>query len=102
MSNRTEDDLTAAVLARLEGVSDARFRQIMSSLIRHLHAFVRETELTDAEWFEGIRFLTATGKKCDEKRQEYILLSDTLGASANGTPRPLLPDCGATNWWRPG
>ena len=81
MSDRTEANLTAAVLARLDGVSDARFRQIMTCLVKHLHAFVRETDLTDAEWFEGIQFLTATGKKCDEKRQEYILLSDTLGVS---------------------
>jgi hypothetical protein len=46
----------------------------MSSLIRHLHSFVREVELTEEEWMAGIQFLTATGKKCDEKRQEFILL----------------------------
>jgi hydroxyquinol 1,2-dioxygenase len=81
MQSSTEQNLTNAVLARLEGATDARFRQIMTSLIRHLHAFVSETELTEAEWFAGIQFLTATGQKCDDKRQEYILLSDTLGAS---------------------
>ncbi|MGQ0579371.1 MAG: intradiol ring-cleavage dioxygenase [Betaproteobacteria bacterium] len=81
MRNLNEADLTDAVLARLEHASDARFKQIMESLVRHLHAFVRETELTEAEWFAGIQFLTATGKKCDDKRQEYILLSDTLGVS---------------------
>jgi len=81
MPDRTEENLTEAVLARLHGTSDARFRQVMTSLIKHLHAFVRETGLTEAEWFDGIRFLTATGQKCDEKRQEYILLSDTLGVS---------------------
>jgi hydroxyquinol 1,2-dioxygenase len=53
----------------------------MSSLVRHLHAFVREVELTEEEWLAGIQFLTATGQKCDEKRQEFILLSDTLGVS---------------------
>jgi hydroxyquinol 1,2-dioxygenase len=53
----------------------------MSSLIRHLHDFVREVELTEDEWVAGIQFLTATGQKCDEKRQEFILLSDTLGVS---------------------
>ncbi len=52
-----------------------------ASLIRHLHAFVRETELTEEEWLAGIEFLTATGHKCDERRQEFILLSDTLGVS---------------------
>lgn len=81
MTTFSEENLTEAALARLAGATDPRFRTIMESLIRHLHAFVRETELTEAEWFEGIRFLTATGQKCDERRQEYILLSDTLGVS---------------------
>jgi hydroxyquinol 1,2-dioxygenase len=81
MRNLTEQNLTDAVLAKLEGATDARFRQIMTSLIGHLHAFVREVELTESEWFAGIQFLTATGQKCDDKRQEYILLSDTLGVS---------------------
>jgi len=81
MRNLTEANLTDAVLGKLEGVTDARFKQIMTSLIKHLHAFVREVELTEEEWFTGIQFLTATGQKCDDKRQEYILLSDTLGVS---------------------
>ncbi|HTS54947.1 MAG TPA: intradiol ring-cleavage dioxygenase [Burkholderiales bacterium] len=81
MRNLTEANLTDAVLAKLEGATDPRFKQIMASLIRHLHAFVREVELTEEEWFTGIQFLTATGQKCDGKRQEYILLSDTLGVS---------------------
>jgi hydroxyquinol 1,2-dioxygenase len=79
--NLSEADLTDAVLARLARCEDARFKEIMTSLIRHLHAFVREVELTEAEWLEGIRFLTATGQKCDADRQEYILLSDVLGVS---------------------
>jgi hydroxyquinol 1,2-dioxygenase len=81
MRNLTEKNLTDAVLAKLDGTTDARFKQIMVSLITHLHAFVREVELTEEEWFTGIQFLTATGQKCDDKRQEYILLSDTLGVS---------------------
>jgi hydroxyquinol 1,2-dioxygenase len=81
MRNLNEANLTNAVLAKLDGAPDARFRQVMCSLIRHLHAFAREVELTEAEWFEGINFLTATGKMCDAKRQEFILLSDTLGVS---------------------
>ena len=81
MRNLTEQNLTDAVLGKLEGATDARFKQIMTSLIKHVHAFVREVELTEAEWFAGIQFLTATGQKCDDKRQEYILLSDTLGVS---------------------
>ena len=81
MRNLSEATLTDAVLAKLAGATDARFKQIMMSLIKHLHAFVREVELTDEEWLTGIEFLTATGQKCDQKRQEYILLSDTLGVS---------------------
>lgn len=81
MRNLNEANLTDAALARLEGAPDARFKQIMTSLIRHLHGFIRETELTEQEWLTGIQFLTATGQKCDDTRQEYILLSDTLGVS---------------------
>ena len=81
MRNLTEADLTDAVVARLARCEDPRFRQIMTSLIRHVHDFVREVELTEAEWLEGIKFLTATGQKCDDRRQEFILLSDVLGVS---------------------
>lgn len=81
MRNLTEANLTGAVVARLEKTADPRFKQVMTSLIRHLHAFVREVDLTEEEWFEGIQFLTAAGKQCDDKRQEYILLSDVLGVS---------------------
>ena len=81
MRNLTEGNLTEAVLAKLEGAADARFKKIMGSLIRHMHKFIRETELTEKEWITAIQFLTATGKKCDDKRQEFILLSDTLGVS---------------------
>lgn len=81
MQTDLEKTLTEAVIARLPDDTDSRFRQIMSSLIRHLHDFVREVELTEEEWFEGIKFLTATGQKCDDRRQEFILLSDILGIS---------------------
>jgi len=81
MRDLSESTLTAAVLERLVDCRDPRFQQVMSSLIRHLHAFVRETELTEAEWLTAIQFLTATGQRCDDKRQEFILLSDTLGVS---------------------
>ena len=81
MRNPIEHDLTASVLARVESAADPRFKEVMAGLIRHLHDFVREVELTEDEWFECIKFLTATGQKCDGKRQEYILLSDTLGVS---------------------
>jgi hydroxyquinol 1,2-dioxygenase len=81
MRNLSEANLTDAVLARLDGATDPRFKTIMTSLVQHLHAFIRETGLTEKEWLTGIRFLTATGQKCDAARQEYILLSDTLGVS---------------------
>lgn len=82
MKTLTENNLTAAVLARLAKAPNPRMKDIMTSLIRHLHGFVRETGLTPAEWKMGIEFLTAVGHITDDKRQEFILLSDTLGISA--------------------
>ena len=81
MRDFNENTLTEAALARLEGCTDARTKTLMTALIRHLHDFVRETALTEKEWFAAIQFLTATGQKCDDKRQEFILLSDVLGVS---------------------
>lgn len=81
MNPMTEDDLTQAVLQRLSEARDPRFKQVMTSLIQHLHAFIREVDLTPDEWMNAIQFLTATGQACTDKRQEFILLSDTLGAS---------------------
>src|SRR5205085_5186851 len=74
-------DFAQAVIDRMTECKDARFRQVMTALVKHAHAFVREVDLTPDEWMAGIQFLTATGQKCDEKRQEFILLSDTLGIS---------------------
>jgi hydroxyquinol 1,2-dioxygenase len=76
-----EKSITAAVLARMDQCGDARFKEVMTSLVTHLHDFVREVKLTDAEWFGAIQFLTDVGKTCTDKRQEFILLSDTLGVS---------------------
>ena len=81
MRNITEHNITDAVLARFESCSDPRLKEVLGALVRHLHAFVRETKLTEAEWMRGIEFLTATGHITDAKRQEFILLSDTLGVS---------------------
>jgi hydroxyquinol 1,2-dioxygenase len=77
----SEDDITAEVLARFSATSDPRLRQIMLALIKHLHAFVKEVELTETEWFQAIEILTEAGKMCSDKRQEFILFSDTLGVS---------------------
>src|SRR5437763_11039960 len=79
--NKTEDDLTAEVLARFSGTQDPRLREIMLSLISHLHAFVKEVKLTEAEWFQAIEILTEAGRMCSDRRQEFILFSDTLGVS---------------------
>ncbi len=77
----TPQDFTRSVLSRLEGCPDPRVKAVSESLIRHLHAFLVETRPSEAEWFAGIQFLTRTGQMCDDKRQEFILLSDTLGAT---------------------
>jgi hydroxyquinol 1,2-dioxygenase len=74
-------DFAQAVIERMADCKDARFQQVMSSLVKHAHAFMREVDLTPEEWIAGIQFLTETGQKCDERRQEFILLSDTLGLS---------------------
>lgn len=81
MRDFNENTATAAVLERMSGAKDARFKEIMTSVVTHLHAVVKEVEPTIEEWMAAIQFLTATGQKCDDKRQEYILLSDTLGVS---------------------
>lgn len=81
MSNNTEEQITQNVLDSIAHTPNPRLHEIMSNLISHLHAFVRETALTQEEWAQGIQFLTRTGQMCDEKRQEYILLSDITGTS---------------------
>lgn len=81
MHDESEAQITANALRSLEGVQNPRLKRIMTSLITHLHAFVRDVELTEEEWFQGIQFLTRTGQMCDDRRQEFILLSDTLGVS---------------------
>jgi hydroxyquinol 1,2-dioxygenase len=81
MRNLDQNTITDAVLARFAATPDPRTRRIFMAMVRHLHDFAREVELTEAEWLEGIQFLTRTGQKCDDKRQEFILLSDVLGLS---------------------
>ncbi len=76
-----EEALIETVRASFDGTHDARVEQILKSLTTHLHAFVRDVRLTEEEWKAGIDFLTATGHITDDRRQEFILLSDVLGAS---------------------
>ena len=81
MRDANEHTITAAVLEQLAATSDARLKTLVSALVRHLHAFVRETEPSFAEWQAGVDFLTRTGQMCNDVRQEFILLSDVLGVS---------------------
>jgi protocatechuate 3,4-dioxygenase beta subunit len=77
----SEERSADVVAASFAGTPDPRLRHVLTSLVRHLHAFIKDVELTEDEWAQGIAFLTATGHKCDEVRQEFILLSDILGVS---------------------
>ena len=81
MADFDEKSITRAVIERMSEARDPRFKQLMTSLVTHLHDFIREVRLTEEEWITAIQFLTEVGKKCTDKRQEFILLSDTLGAS---------------------
>jgi hydroxyquinol 1,2-dioxygenase len=77
----TEETATGAVVASFAGAADPRLREILDSLVRHLHGFVREVEPSFAEWEQAMQFLAATGRMCDGQRQEFILLSDVLGVT---------------------
>ena len=81
MSEYNQDKLTEEVVAAFAKASDPRLREIMTSLVKHLHAFAREVDLTPDEWLAGMRFLTETGQISTERRPEFILLSDVLGLS---------------------
>ncbi len=76
-----EQQLVDTVVASFEKTEDPRLKLLMQSLTRHLHNFIREVRLTEDEWNKGIEFLTNAGHITDDKRQEFILLSDVLGAS---------------------
>ena len=96
MRDLAEADVTEAVLAKLDGMTDERRHRVLSSLIRHLHDFAREVELTPQEWLAGIEFLTAVGRITDDKRQEFVILSDTLGLSILVDAMHNRPPPGAT------
>lgn len=82
MRELTPETITDAVLEQMATTPDPRLRKIMASAVKHLHAFDRDVNLTPAEWIKGIEFMTAAGKMCTPERQEFILLSDTIGLSA--------------------
>ncbi len=81
MTQYNESTVTQAVLASVANCPDPRFRSVMASLIAHLHAFVREVDLSEAEWADAVQFLMETGKGSTPQRNEFILLSDALGVS---------------------
>jgi hydroxyquinol 1,2-dioxygenase len=76
-----ENTVTDAVVEQMSSTANPRLKEVMGALVRHLHAFAREVDLKPEEWLAGIAFLTAVGQKCTPHRQEFILLSDTLGVS---------------------
>lgn len=77
----TEDTITELAAARWGSAHDPRLAELMSALVRHLHAFAQEVRLTEDEWLAAIRWLTRTGQISDDKREEFILASDVLGLS---------------------
>ena len=89
-------DLTDQVIASFAGASAPRYREIMQTLVRHLHAFAREVQLTNAEWEHGIDVLTRAGQLTDDRRQEFILLSDVLGLSMLTVGINAVASAGAT------
>jgi catechol 1,2-dioxygenase/hydroxyquinol 1,2-dioxygenase len=82
MQELTPETITQAVLDQMASTPNPRLKEIMASAVKHLHAFAKDVNLTPAEWIKGIAFMTAVGKICTPARQEFILLSDTLGLSA--------------------
>jgi hydroxyquinol 1,2-dioxygenase len=96
MRNIIEDTITQAVVASMREAEDARLRTVMTCLVQHLHSFARDVKLTEDEWFQAIRFLTAVGQITDDQRQEFILLSDTLGLSTLVTAQNNRKPSGCT------
>ncbi|WP_375230434.1 intradiol ring-cleavage dioxygenase [Roseobacter sp. S98] len=77
----TEENSADVVISRNADASDKRFAEVMAVITKHMHAAVKEIEPTQEEWFEAIKFLTSVGHTCNDWRQEFILLSDSLGVS---------------------
>ena len=81
MRDFNENTATDGVLKSFQTIKNQRLKELMGSIVSHLHMVVKETEPTFEEWLKAIEFLTKTGQKCDDRRQEFILLSDVLGIS---------------------
>ena len=106
MSEYNQERLTQDVVDAFAKTPDPRLREIMTALVKHVHAFAREVDLKPEEWLAGLKFLTRTGQISTDKRPEFILLSDTLGLSmmvvsltqarASGKPTGATPATEAT------
>jgi len=81
MTFATEENITDLAVSRWATAHDPRTGELLTALVRHLHDFAREVQLTEAEWMAAMQWLTATGQISDEKREEFILASDVLGLS---------------------
>lgn len=103
MNPSASEALTRQVIERFADTPDPRLREILTSLVRHLHGFIVETRPTEREWMKGLAFLTAVGHTCDDRRQEFILLSDVLGASMQvvGVQGERAPGCTASTVFGP-
>ena len=97
MLDINEDTITQAVIEAMCACGNQRLRTVMTSLVQHLHAFAREVHLTESEWSDGIAFLAAAGRISDDKRQEFILLSDVLGLSMLVTAQNNTKPAGCTD-----
>jgi hydroxyquinol 1,2-dioxygenase len=91
-----ESQLVDRVAGSFDATADPRLKELMQALTRHLHAFLREVRLTEEEWRAAIAFLTATGHVTDDRRQEFVLLSDVLGASMQTVTVNDAADANAT------
>ena len=96
MSDYNQTQLTSDVVAAFAGTPDPRLRELMTSLVKHIHAFAREVDLTPEEWLAGLNFLNAVGQISTERRPEFILLSDTLGLSMLVTTQNNAKPAGCT------
>lgn len=93
MRNVTPDTLTDTLLGLSGPDTDPRVQEVLSSLVRHLHAFAKEVGLTHAEWRKGLELLTRTGEITDAERNEFVLFSDVLGLSSLVDMINSPPDC---------
>jgi hypothetical protein len=82
MRTVTKDTITDVFMDYLADDVDPRLREVLGSLVRHMHAFAKEVNLTHAEWNKGIEFLERAGEISDDERHEFVLLSDVLGLSS--------------------